>query len=326
VLLGGVIAALVLLPYLLQYRAARAIVGERDDGTVGIYSAGPRHYLATAPGNVVYGGLTSGLGVHEKRLFVGFTAAGLLVLGLWPPLDRRRVAYALALAIAIDGTAGHRGLLFPWLRDHVDVFRGLRVPARFGQLVLLGVSVLSGFGLARLRGWLIPRGRPLAGAVTGVIAAALIVEYAMRPMALVPVQTRPDGVALWLRSQKPGVVADLPMPVNTLAMASEARAAYRSTFHWRPIVNGYSGYYPPSYVELWPPLRSFPDETSLATLRSRGVTYVVVREEGYGPARFAAVVRALASRCDVVGTGPFPDGSWSAMIYTLRPSGTACGP
>jgi hypothetical protein len=109
-------------------------------------------------------------------------------------------------------------------------------------------------------------------------------------------------------------------------MASEARAAYRSTFHWRPIVNGYSGYYPPSYVDLWPPLRSFPDETSLETLRRRGVTYVVVREEGYGPARFAAIVRALASRCDVVGTGPFPDAASSAMIYTLRPPGTACGP
>jgi hypothetical protein len=323
-LAGFVLAALMLLPYMLQYQAARAIVGERDAGTILVYSAGPRHYLATMPSSIIYGGLTGGLGVHEKRLFIGFTAAGLMVLGLWPPLDRRRLAYALVLAIAIDGTAGHRGLLFPWLRDHVAVFRGLRVPARFGPLVLLGASVLAGFGLARLRGWLTVARRPLARAVTALVGAAIVAEYMVWPMALIPVQTRPDGASLWLRSQRPGVVADLPMPTSVLAMSSDARAAYRSTFYWRPIVNGYSGFAPPSYFQLWTLLAGFPDTESLSTLRLRDVSYVIVREAGYGPARYAGIVRNAALQCGIAGAGPFADGASAAMIYTVLPTGTGC--
>jgi hypothetical protein len=325
-LAGFVLAALVLLPYMLQYQVARAIVGERDEGDIRVYSAGPRHYLATMPDSIVYGGLTGTLGKHEKRLFVSFAAAGLVVLGLWPPFDRRRLAYAAALALAIDGTAGHRGVLFPWLREHVDVFRGLRVPARFGHLVLLGVSVLAGFGLARLRGWLTVARRPLARAAPALVGAIIVVEYMMWPMALIPVQTRPDGVSLWLRSQGPGVVADLPMPTSILAMSSDARAAYRSTFYWRPIVNGYSGFAPTSYFQLWALLARFPDALSLSTLRLRGVSYVIVREAGYGPARYAGIVRALANRCDVAVAGPFPDGASAAMVYTLRPPRAGCGP
>jgi hypothetical protein len=324
-LAGALLAAAILAPYMLPYRAARQVVGDRDEGSIRVYSAGPAHYLAALPGSVIYGGITGPLGSPEKRLFMGFAAMGLAAIALLPPFDRRRVAYALALAIAVDGTLGHRGVLFPWLRDHVDLFRGLRVPARFGHLVLLGTSVLAGFGLARLRQFLARRRPPLAGAATAAVGFLVVLEYLMWPMALVPVQTAPDNVSLWLRSKPPGVVADLPLPRSTADIENDAKAAYRSTFNWRPLLNGYSGFYPSSYVELWAPVASFPDEASLTALHRRGVAYLVVRQAGFGAERYDAIVDRLALRCDVGSAGPFPDGATMAMIYTFVPRAKDCG-
>ena len=38
------------------------------------------------------------------------------------------------------------------------------------------------------------------------------------------------------------------MPRIELLPAHDARYAYMSIFHWKRLVNGYSGYYPPSYL------------------------------------------------------------------------------
>ena len=323
---GAIFAALVLGPYMLPYSAARKLVGDREPGSVRVYSAGPAHYLAALPSSVIYGSAPpASLGSPEKRLFIGVVPLGLVVIGLWPPLDRRRVAYAIALALAIDGTLGHRGLLYPWLREHVGVFMGLRVPARFGHLVLLGASVLAGFGLARVRRRIPSAHRAAGGVAAWAVGTLVIAEYMMWPMSLVPVQTAPDEVSRWLRSAPPGIVAELPLPRTTADIGHDAVAAYRSTFHWQRILNGYSGFYPSLYVDLWSPAASFPDDASLTALRGHGAAYVVVREAGFGAARFAAIVGLLASRCDVTGAGPFPDGSSAAMIYTFVPGAEGCG-
>ena len=52
-------------------------------------------------------------------------------------------AAALVLVIAVDVTFAQRGLLLGWLYDHVMIWRGLRVPSRFGQIALLSAAVLA---------------------------------------------------------------------------------------------------------------------------------------------------------------------------------------
>jgi hypothetical protein len=56
-----------------------------------------------------------------------------------------------------------------------------------------------------------------------------------------------------------------------------------STRHWHPILNGYSGFVPASYVEHWKRFSSFPDVTSLRALRDAGVTHVVIHYESPTP-------------------------------------------
>ena len=60
-----------------------------------------------------------------------------------------------------------------------------------------------------------------------------------------------------------------------------------STFHWFPIVNGYSGVYPPSYLARRDRLEHFPDQASLRNFARTGCRYVVL------PRRTVRVGRAL---------------------------------
>jgi hypothetical protein len=41
---------------------------------------------------------------------------------------------------------------------------------------------------------------------------------------------------------------------------------YYSTFHWQSLLNGYSGFFPPSYGQLMNAMRAFPDDESMHAL------------------------------------------------------------
>jgi hypothetical protein len=65
-----------------------------------------------------------------------------------------------------------------------------------------------------------------------------------------------------------------------------AQYMLNSTRHWRPLVNGYSGFLPGSYGVHYGELHGFPDDRSLKALRDLQVTHVVVHHEA--PSRFSA--------------------------------------
>jgi hypothetical protein len=319
---GTLIAGAALVTYVLPYQAARDVVGERGDAqTMRAYAAGPRHYLAAMPGSLVYGNITGRLGVHEKRLFPGAMAILLLAVGLWPPLDRTRVAYLIALALALDLSFGYRGLLIGPLQEHLAVFRGLRVMARMGGVVLLLVAVLAGYGATRLlsrvaatparQGW-------CAATLIGIAA----IEYAMWPMDLHRVPTTPSAVYRWLRDQPAGVVAEFPMPVREPADLTryEPLFIFESTFHWHPLVNGYSGFWPSEYILLVRRVRDFPSDASIEALRQRGVRYVILHERLYGTEQYAIVAKALAARTDVRAEASLQDGSFEDRAFRLLPA------
>jgi hypothetical protein len=67
------------------------------------------------------------------------------------------------------------------------------------------------------------------------------------------------------------VLAEMPSDDtgNTLYM-------YFSIWHWTPMVNGYSGFVPKSYIQLQRDLLLFPAAEAVDALRRRGVTHVSV--------------------------------------------------
>ena len=109
------------------YLAARKVVGERGESEVAQNSATWRNYLAPSEMNAVYGKVFERFMDPERRLFPGFVAIALALVGLWPLSNAVRVrvfarssfrgytvrfAYALGLLLAFDVSLGFNGIDF----------------------------------------------------------------------------------------------------------------------------------------------------------------------------------------------------------------------
>jgi hypothetical protein len=221
----------------------------------------------------------------------------------------------------VDISFAQRGLLLGWLYDNVVLYRGLRVPGRIGQLVLMSAAVLAGAGVARLAGWLKLRRPALAAAAPAAIASLIAIEYLMFPLALVPVPTAPSESTRWLLSQPPALTLMLPLPPHPNLGEPEPFYQFESTFHWRPLINGYSGNYPASYVENVVGMQDFPSDGAMARVREAGVVHVVVHERYYGADRYRQVVAAADARPDLVPMGAFADGEFETRAYRVRSPG-----
>ena len=277
--------------YSLPYMKSRAEVGERPMSDVVGYSAHPMDFLSAPANNVLYG-WTDELSTNERHLFPGIVATLLLVVGLWPPLDRTRAVHAAALAFALLLTLGVNGPIYRLLYDWVLPFRGLRVPARADILVLLGTSVLAGFGLRRAMSVMTSQRMAAMAAAASVTLAS--VECLARP-TLIPANPDASVWYAWLRTVPDAVVFEWPVTVPwRLYDMRDVRYMYRSTLHWRPMLNGYSGHYPESYVKLLYTMRDFPYTPALLDLRRRGATVLILHDvEGSRPSYDQALERLV---------------------------------
>ena len=319
---GGVLAAVLIVPVILPYLAVRHNVGERTVEEITFYSATPQNYLAAHPQNVVFGSLTSHLGGQERELFMGFLVPLVALVGLWPPLSATRIAYALGLILAFEVSLGYNGVLYPWLHDYLLPYRGLRVPARMAMVVGFGLAVLAGFGAARLSKMVGGGGRraaPVALALTALVA----VEYYSVPF-LKRVPSRPSRIYGALPQDTANVLFELPLVRPDIAI--EPLYMYFSTFHWSTLVNGYSGFSPPSYERLHNSLEHFPDSAALAELRRRDVTHIVIHGALYGqPSDYDAMVASLDGSPEIERVA---DVEWQrrpTLLYRLLPPGASRG-
>ena len=174
---------------------------------------------------------------------------------------------ALSFGPALPGYAA--------LYDAIPLLQGVRAVARFALLSLLAVGVLAAFGLASLRTRWQADGRRRLALWAGVLAVVGVnVENTRVPMAFVRFEgLSPIYAAL---AREPGaVVAELPFP-EPGRVAANAPAVHASIAHWRPLLNGYSGYTPASYVAHYVAFQSFPDPAAVHALRAAGVTHIVV--------------------------------------------------
>jgi hypothetical protein len=98
----------------------------------------------------------------------------------------------------------------------------------------------------------------------------------------------------------------------------DAKFAYLSTMHWKPILNGYSGYYPPIYDDLLRVIAKFPDGDSLARLRDLKIDHVLVHEHLYAPKEYVALMLRVVEHHDLVQIGRFSDGEGETRVLEIR--------
>jgi hypothetical protein len=188
------------------------------------------------------------------------------------------------------------------LYEYVPAFDGLRVPARLAMLVALMLAALAGYGA-----------QALAKYRSGIGALAVMCVFFMLESTHMPFTLNGTGVVrdlvtpearVYPPRQAPAVYGEMARQPEDSVLVElplgqvdyDIRAVYYSTVHWRRIVNGYSGFFPPHYGLLRTALSDVPrhPDVSIQALHTSGATHVIVHEnaylEGEGQATSAALL------------------------------------
>lgn len=238
-------------------------------------------------------------GDSQAANFPGVVATALAVVAVarrraWHDSRVRMLLVTLAGAVLLSVSPGLPG--GSMVHDAVPAMGAIRNYARFGELALVALSVLAGFGVARI-------GNGLSSARSRTIVAVALLVLVNAEALRAPVGYRRftgiPPVYRVLRTEPGAVVAELPM-FPTRDIARNAGYVLNSTSHWAPIVNGYSSFTPPNYEQRASVVVDFPSDTSVSALRALGITHVVVHRTAflrmYGPERLLAVSRKPALR------------------------------
>jgi hypothetical protein len=288
---AAVVTAALVLPVFVPYSRSRA-----EEGAVRLtnvqelrdYSADWRAHLTSGTdlGSTWLAWLYAGDQKPKEVLFPGIVVTALAVAGLTvaqrDAAARRPVLmYGVIAVLACWATLGPDAGLYLWLTHVLPGMSLLRVPARLGVVDIFALSVLAGYGFSR-----IDRGRAwLAPVAIAALAAELWVPW---PLHDLPPVARAYHLLAGL--PRAGVV-ELPFPYEPNNLHQHAKPMLMSTFHWQPLVNGYSDYIPPDFSAIAAPLNQFPDPQSFEIMRARGVRYVIWKVDQYGPYREALLAR-----------------------------------
>jgi len=130
------------------------------------------------------------------------------------------------------------------LYEKIVLFKGIRVPERFGILVMLALSVLAGYGASKVLRRLKKRG----GAVLSCfIVAFLVYEFICVPFPYEKISREAAEVYEWLASSEERF-AILEFPL--MELQTNKYYMYWSMFHWKDLANGSSGFNPPIFNQL----------------------------------------------------------------------------
>ena len=173
------------------------------------------------------------------------------------------------------------------LFEYVPGYEGVRVPARLAMVVAFALAVLGGLVVARTG-----RRAPLSALMLGV---AFLLESHTLPFQVngfAPLRDFATPEARVYRpTRAPDIYRDLALePPHSVVLEMpfgqpdyDVRAVYYSTAHWKKLVNGYSGFFPPHYSRMIALMNaaSRGDEFAWRALESAGVTHVIVHEAAY---------------------------------------------
>jgi hypothetical protein len=229
-------------------------------------------------------------------LFPGYLTLALGVAGAvaaWR-VDAHSRRWAVAVsAMTVVGvwlSFGPDGGLYTVLAKFVPGMALMRAPARIGIVLPFGLAILAGWAVAQ---WTRPR---------AWLAAVLVVACAAEVKGQWPLDTLPEVPPAYrlLATLPRGGVVEFPFPYRSSDFHNHSRAMLWSTFHWQPLVNGYSDLSPAGFEDIAGPINAFPDAASFEIMRRYQVRYVLWRKAEYNAdaraildARFAPYVHHL---------------------------------
>ena len=253
----------------------------------------------------------------EARLFPGFIAVVLALAGVvWGVRATSRAAtiarsrFSLSnprnwlfffLAILVFSVLASFGTSingpYRLLYDYFPGFSGLRSAGRIHIMTLFSLAVLAAFGVASVQAG--ARRRWLRRTAAVGFPLLILVEYFSVPIPTTEIPFRDElpPVYRWLAEDpEGGPILELPLtfpgPRKNLP---EIARVYASTIHWRPMINGYSGYLPHVYREIRKRWDTLGPERVLSDARSLGVQQVLVHTEHFQGTRLQETRAALSA-------------------------------
>ncbi len=176
------------------------------------------------------------------------------------------------------------GRPYEWAEAWLPGFSIMRVPSRFSAGVMLSVAALAGMGLHSLLAVVGDRirGRWWRYGVVVLLGAVVALEFGIFHFRM-KLRQPPLGAVIpkvyrVLKRLEKGPVLEIPGGVLDGAfVVRESEYSYFNIFHRQPILNGFTGYRPPTYGLLMSLARALPDPRAVDLLeRLTGLRYVVV--------------------------------------------------
>jgi hypothetical protein len=219
------------------------------------------------------------------------------------------------LLVALGGYTPYYTFLF---QSFGFLFRAIRVPARGMVLFHLALGVLAAWGLALLLRRV--RGRAERSAFVGAALLLTAVEYRASPIDFPAVEPEPTPVYAWLaRARVPGAILELPIGFDY-----DAEHVFRSTAHWRPLINGYSGFAPPHYDEIRVLFekRPVPDDGWVRARALGGALLILHPHEAENLVRLnlARAARKALSEGKLEMLGSFPHDRARDFVFRIVPA------
>ena len=315
---GGLAAALLSLPYLWPYFEASRVVGTRQALEIAQYSAHLTSYLATSEWNRLWGWTAGRWGAMELRLFPGALALILATASVFHPRRRHVALYAVVLGVVVELSLGMNGSLYRLLLTHIAPLQAFRAVARFGMIVGCVVAILAAFGTQALL-LHVSQGRWQRWLVS-LLIAILFIEYSNRSIPLsYAIRPTPADAYKALSQAQEGAMVEMPLPVLNGVPNFDPYYQGWAVWHWRPLLNGYSGFIPAAYAKAVTDLENFPDAQSIETLRALNIRFVMVHQGFYEPDEYLALALKLVATPALKLWGTYKDPVGDAHIFEVGP-------
>lgn len=294
-MIGLFCVGVLILPFAYPYIQNQMHYSMADTGAMILdLSARPMDYLCAFEHNLLYGWTSSVFHIPRAMsgiippefLFPGLTAISLFFVACYSlcfrysKVKENIICYGICIMIVgftlSFGPKLHIGtepsnIIMPayFLYERVPGFSVLRAPARFSLLVTFGLSLVMGGVVS----WYWNRIRYKKLFLVG-LSLGIMLECANKPLPLHPIP-KGDGiprVQQWLKEQPQNVIVCYPLRYHLDYM-------YFSTYHWKKLINGWSGYIPNELFGDEITLAALPAPEAEAVLRRRSAELIVIHHD-----------------------------------------------
>lgn len=262
------------------------------------YSADFGGYLLPPPNTIIEDKITSEIGIQKVRWaeninFLGYSAIFLAVIGIFS-FDRRsklkikinKKILIFGLVLLVFGILSFGPFLhlfdkqyripLPYLLIYyiAPPLRFIRAVSRYSTVVVVMLSVLSSFGYVKIINRLKTKSKVYVYVLTLLIGFIILFEYYPATKLNPQVDVENPLVYEYIKDSE-DIVALVELPIHVDPFVTTGYI-YNAGIHFKPIVNGYSGYQPPEYIFTQLILKDNASDIGLKYLYDLGVSHVLI--------------------------------------------------